>query len=80
MIAVALLVLLVSAPWTGVPGVRCQTYEETSLQRLHTICSDGTRGVSTWNSTLQRWDTSVLPQAGTWPERRRDPAPHTKTK
>jgi hypothetical protein len=24
-------------------GVRCTTYEEKALNRLHTLCSDGTR-------------------------------------
>jgi hypothetical protein len=64
MIGAALLVLLVSAPWTGVPGIRCHTYEEQSLSRWQTICSDGTRGVSTYNTTLERWDTVIIP-AGT---------------
>jgi hypothetical protein len=29
--------------------VCCTTYEEKTLSRLHTICDDGTRAVSTYN-------------------------------
>jgi hypothetical protein len=54
-----LVLMLAAAPWLPPPGVRCQTYEEKSLQRWQTICSDGTRAVSTWNATLERWDTAV---------------------
>ena len=39
--------------------VRCTTYEERTLGRLQTLCDDGTRAVSTWSSTLQRWDTTI---------------------
>jgi hypothetical protein len=35
------------------------TYEEKTLGRLQTVCDDGTRTVSTWNQTLERWDTIV---------------------
>jgi hypothetical protein len=43
---------------------RCLTYEEQSLGRLQTICGDGTRAVSTYNRTLERWDTTVTPPPG----------------
>jgi hypothetical protein len=42
MISVALLVLFVSVMGT----VRCTTYDEPTLGRLQTVCSDGTRAVS----------------------------------
>jgi hypothetical protein len=80
MIGAVLLMWLVSASWPGSPGVRCQTYAEPTLQRQQTICSDGTRGVSTWNPTLQRWDSVVTPPARTWPEHQQHPAPQKKTK
>jgi hypothetical protein len=69
MSGLVLVLLLVSVTSAGMVQT-CTTYEEKSLQRLQTICSDGTRGVSLWNPTLQRWDTTVMPPAGTWPERR----------
>jgi hypothetical protein len=31
---------------------RCTTYEEKTMQRLQTVCDDGTRAVSTWNRTM----------------------------
>jgi hypothetical protein len=34
------------------------------LGRLQTLCDDDTRAVSTWSSTLQRWDTTVTPPPG----------------
>jgi hypothetical protein len=43
---------------------RCTTYEEKTLSRLQTRCADGTRAVSTWSPTLQRWDTTVTPPPG----------------
>jgi hypothetical protein len=33
---------------------RCTTYEEKTMQRLQTLCDDGTRAVSTYNKTLGR--------------------------
>jgi hypothetical protein len=33
--------------------------EENSLGRLQTICDDGSRAVSTYNRTLERWDTAT---------------------
>jgi hypothetical protein len=75
MSGIALALLLAAAPWLPPPGVRCQTYEEKSLRRWQTICSDGTRAVSTWNATLGRWDTTVTPPAGQRPERGRPLSP-----
>ena len=51
-------VLLVRPAWSA---TRCLTYEEKALGRLHTVCSDGTRAVSTWNKTLSRWESTVTP-------------------
>ena len=39
--------------------VRCQTHHEPTLNWLHPLCSDGTRAVSTYNRTLERWDTTI---------------------
>jgi hypothetical protein len=47
----------------GAP-VRCTTYEEKTLHRLHTLCDDGTRGVSTYNQVLGRWETLITPPPG----------------
>ena len=44
--------------------VRCSTYENTILNRLETICDDGSRATSYWNATLERWDTTVQPAPG----------------
>jgi hypothetical protein len=44
--------------------VRCTTYYEATLNRWQTLCADGTRGLSTWNGTLQRWDTTITPPPG----------------
>jgi hypothetical protein len=38
---------------------RCSTYQEKTLNRLQTLCDDGTRAVSTYNKTLERWDTTI---------------------
>jgi hypothetical protein len=40
------------------------TYEEKSLGRLQTLCDDGTRAVSRWNTVLDRWETMVSPPPG----------------
>jgi hypothetical protein len=37
----------------------CTTYEEKTLQRWHTICDDGTRAVSRYNTLLDRWETTI---------------------
>jgi Tfp pilus assembly protein PilX len=38
---------------------RCTTSEEKTLGRLQTLCDDGTRAVSTYNKTLDRWETTI---------------------
>ena len=54
--------------------VRCTTYEEKTLNRLHTICDDGTRGISTYNQLLDRWDTRmIVPPWGLRDQRRPQP-------
>jgi hypothetical protein len=58
-----LLLALTSPAWASTP-TRCTTYEEKTLSRLQTRCDDGTRAVSTWSATLQRWDTTVTPAPG----------------
>jgi hypothetical protein len=45
-------------------STRCTTYEEKTLGRLQTLCDDGTRAVSTWSPTLQRWTTTVTSPPG----------------
>jgi hypothetical protein len=40
-------------------SVRCTTDEEKTLGRLQTLCDDSTRTTSTWNRTLERWETTV---------------------
>jgi hypothetical protein len=57
-----LLLALVSPALAG--SVRGQTYEERTMNQLYTVCSDGTRAVSTWSPTLGRWDTTVMPPPG----------------
>jgi hypothetical protein len=80
MISVVFLMLLASAPWIPPAGVTCQTYEEKSLNRQQTICSDGTRGMSTYNPTLQRWQTTITPPPGIRPEPRQAPGGSKNTK
>jgi hypothetical protein len=58
-----LLALALASP-AGAGPVRCTTVEEPTLNRLQTICSDGTRAVSTWSPTLQQWTTTILPPPG----------------
>jgi hypothetical protein len=48
--------LLVRPAWSA---TRCTTYEEPTLGRLQTLCDDGTRAVSTYNQTLERWETTI---------------------
>jgi hypothetical protein len=54
-------VLLVRPAWSA---PRCLTYQEKSLGRLQTLCDDGTGAVSTWNTTLSRWESTVTPPPG----------------
>jgi hypothetical protein len=58
-----LAVLLLPLAWASVAlagPVRCTTYEEQTLNRLQTLCDDGTRAVSTWSPTLQQWQTTII--------------------
>jgi hypothetical protein len=48
--------LLVRPAWSA---TRCTTDEEPTLNRLQTLCDDGTRAVSTDHKTLERWETTV---------------------
>ena len=66
----AVLLLLLVTP-TG--ATRCTTYAEPTLGRWQTLCADGTRAVSTWNRTLERWDTTVTPPTSSFEEKRRPP-------
>jgi hypothetical protein len=47
----ALLLLTLATPALAGP-VRCTTYPEPTLNRLQTLCNDGTRAVSRWNTVL----------------------------
>src|SRR6266508_2299663 len=58
-----LALLLLASPALAGP-MRCQTHHEPTLTRFMTLCDDGTRAVSTWSSTLQRWQTTVTPSPG----------------
>jgi DNA-binding MarR family transcriptional regulator len=57
-ITLAVLLLLLASPALAAT-TRCTTSEEKTLGRLQTLCDDGTRGMSTWNRTLARWDTTI---------------------
>jgi hypothetical protein len=56
----ALFLSLASPVWAGTPSRTCTTYEDQTLGRLQTLCDDGTRGISTYNKTLERWDTTII--------------------
>ena len=58
---VALLLLLAIPALASDPVIRCQTYAERSMQRLQTVCSDGSRATSYWSPTLQTWQTTITP-------------------
>ena len=62
--ALVVAVLLLALASAALAETRCFTYEEKTLGRLHTVCSDGTRGLSTYNRTLQRWETTLTPPPG----------------
>src|SRR5919198_3830976 len=59
----ALLLGLASPGLTG--EVRCTTSQNTILNRLETLCDDGTRATSYWNTILERWETTVQPAPST---------------
>jgi hypothetical protein len=63
--------LLVRPAWSA---TRCTPYAEPTLGRLQTLCNDGTRAVSTYNKTLERWESTVTPPPGKPP---RTCTPHT---
>jgi len=59
----ALVVLVLMTPaWPGPP--RCTTDEEKTLGLLQTLCDDGTRAVSTYNRTMERWETTLTSAPG----------------
>jgi hypothetical protein len=63
-IIIGLVSLLVQAsPGLGA-ALNCTTYQEKTLGRLQTLCSDGTRATSYWNRTMERWETTVQPAPG----------------
>jgi hypothetical protein len=68
LVLVAVALLLVAFLLLGRPAMaeatRCTTYEEKTLGRLQTVCTDGTRAVSTWHRTLERWESTVTPLPG----------------
>jgi hypothetical protein len=37
----------------------CTAYEQKTMNQLHTLCDDGTRAISIYNRTLQRWETTI---------------------
>ncbi len=59
-LALLRLLALALPTWAG-NVVRCQSYEERTLGRLQTLCSDGSRATSTWNRTLGPWERPVTP-------------------
>ena len=63
-IIIALVGLLALASPGLAAALTCTTYEEKTLERWQTLCSDGTRATSYWNATLGRWDTAVQPVPG----------------
>jgi hypothetical protein len=67
-----LLLLALASPALADP-VRCLTYEEKSLGRWQTLCDDGRRAVSTWNRTLERWESTVTTTPGRTYEGRLNP-------
>jgi hypothetical protein len=56
-----LLTLVLASPALAGGQIRCQSYEEKTLGRLQTLCSDGPRATSYWNRTLERSETMVQP-------------------
>jgi hypothetical protein len=64
LILIALALLLLVSPALASSVMRCQTHHEPTLNRLQTLCDDGTRAVSTWSPTRQQWTTTVTPPPG----------------
>jgi hypothetical protein len=48
--------LLITPAWAA---PHCLTYAEKTLGCLQTLCDDGMRAVSTYNKTMQRWESIV---------------------
>lgn len=71
-IVVAPLLLLTLAS-AALAGTRCTSYEEKSLGRLQTLCDDGTKAVSRYNTVIERCETTVAPPAGKTCEGRLNP-------
>jgi hypothetical protein len=63
-IAVVLLIALANPALARDAPVHCLTYEEKTLGRLQTVCTDGTRATSTWSPTVRAWTTTVTPPPG----------------
>jgi len=40
------------------------TYQEKTLGRLQTLCTDGMRAVSPYTKTLERWESAISPPSG----------------
>ena len=74
-LAVLSLLLALASPALPDP-MRCTTYEEKSLGRWQTLCSDGTRATSTWNRTPSWWESTVTPPPGQTCEGRMNPRTH----
>jgi hypothetical protein len=71
------LVLLLALASPALAGpVRCTTYEVKSLGRWQTLCSDGTRVTSRYNTVLDRWETTVTPPPGQTCTGRLNPTTH----
>jgi hypothetical protein len=58
------LLLAAALAWSPPPHTTCHTYEEKAMHRWQSLCSDGTRAVSTYHATLGRWETIVTPPPG----------------
>ena len=62
MIIIALVFL--ASPALAGPTVRCRPDLQPTLNRLQTLCDDGTRAVSTWSPTLRQRTDHRDPAAG----------------
>jgi hypothetical protein len=65
------LLLAAALTWSPPASTHCLTYPEPTMGRQQTICDDGTRAVSTFNKTLNRWETTITP--GPQPTRKEVP-------
>lgn len=61
-LTIVILLALASPALAG--AIRCITYVEQTLGRLHTVCDDRTRAVSIYNKTLSRLESTVTPPPG----------------